>query len=136
MSLAILNRAAAAAVDGAVAEHHRIMRGQRLELVGRSDEGQAGDLGDFFGNLFGKADRRVEAGADGGAALGEFAEAGQGHFDALDRGGDLCGIAGKFLAERQRRGVLGVGAADLDDVAKAFTLASSAACRCFSAGSR
>ena len=29
--------------------------------------------------------------------------------------GDLRRIAGKFLAERERRRVLGVGAADLDD---------------------
>ncbi len=36
--------------------------------------------------------------------------------DALDAVGDLLGIAGKFLAQGERRGVLGMGAADLDDV--------------------
>ena len=37
-------------------------------------------------------------------------------FDAGDAIGDLGGIAGKFLAQGQRRRVLGMGAADLDDV--------------------
>ena len=60
-------------VDRAVAEHHGVVRGQRLELVRRGDEGQAGDGGDALGDLFGEADRRVEAGADGGAALRQFA---------------------------------------------------------------
>ncbi len=35
MSLAILNSAAAAEVERAVAEHHGVVRGQGLELVGR-----------------------------------------------------------------------------------------------------
>jgi hypothetical protein len=48
------------------------MRGQRLELVRRGGEFHAGDGGDALGHLFGKADRRVEAGADGGAALRQF----------------------------------------------------------------
>ena len=39
-----------------------------------------------------------------------------------DRRGDLRGIAGELLAERQRRGVLGVGAADLDDVGERLGL--------------
>ena len=48
---------------------------------------------------------------------------------------DLRGIAGKFLAERERRRILGMGAADLDDAMRtALVLASSAPCRCVSAG--
>ncbi len=35
---------------------------------------------------------------------------------------DLLRIAGEFLAQRQRRGILGVGAADLDDVRPRFRL--------------
>ena len=60
-------------VERAVREHHRVVRGQRLELVRRGDEGQAGDLGDLLGDLLGEADRRVEAGADRGAALRQLA---------------------------------------------------------------
>ena len=103
-------------VDGTMAEDHGIVGSQRLKLVGCGDEGDTGDLGDLFGDLFGKADRGVKAGSDRGAALGKFAEAWQGHFDALDRRGDLGGVTGEFLAKRQRCRILGVRAADLDDV--------------------
>ena len=65
-------------------EDHGIMGGQRLELVGRGDEGQAGDASDFFRHLLGKADGCIEARPNGGAALGEFVKAGQGDFNALD----------------------------------------------------
>ena len=64
-------------VDRAVAEHHGVVGGQRLELVGRGDERQAGDRGDPLGHLLGEAHRRVEAGADGRAALGQLVEPGQ-----------------------------------------------------------
>jgi hypothetical protein len=60
-------------VDGAMREHHRVVGGQRLELVRRRLEVEACDFGDMVRDLFGKADRCVETGADGGAALGEFA---------------------------------------------------------------
>ena len=43
----------------------------------------------------------------------------QHRFDARDAVFDLRGIAGKFLAERQRRRVLQMGAADLDDAVPA-----------------
>ncbi len=76
-----------------------------------------------LGHLLGKADRRVEAGADGRAALGQFAcRPGSVSSMRLIAVGDLRGIAGEFLAERQRRGVLGVGAADLDDVVEGLGL--------------
>ena len=81
------------------------MRGESLELVRRGDEGQLGDLGNALGDLLGEADRRVETGADGGAALRQLVEAGKGEFDAADGRGDLSGIAAEFLAERQRGGV-------------------------------
>ena len=58
--------------DRAVAHHHRVVRGQRLELVRRGLEGEAGDLGDLGGDQLVEAFRRVEAGADGGAALRQF----------------------------------------------------------------
>ena len=54
----------------AVHEHIGVVRGERLELVRRRAEGQAGDLGDLLGEaLPAKPARAVEPGADGGAAL-------------------------------------------------------------------
>jgi hypothetical protein len=60
----------------------------------------------------------IEAGADGGAALRQRVNVVQALDDAAapgDEGGD---VAGKFLAQRERRRVLRMGAADLDDVGK------------------
>ena len=111
-----LEQAGGDRVDRAVAEHHRVMGGQGLELVRSRGEGKAGDGGDLFGDLFGETDGRVQAGADGGAALGQLHQGGQGQLDAGDAVLDLLGIAAELLAQRQGRGVLGVGAADLDDV--------------------
>jgi hypothetical protein len=47
MSLAILKQRHGDRVDRAMGHHHRVVGGQRLELVGRGGERQAGDLGDF-----------------------------------------------------------------------------------------
>ena len=63
--------------DGQHVEHARgldqgVVRGQGLELVRRGLEGQAGDLGDLFGEPFGKTRFGVQARADGGAALRQF----------------------------------------------------------------
>ena len=57
MSLAILNSEAATVLMAPCAEHHGVVGGQRLELVGRGGEGQAGDRGDALGHLLGEADR-------------------------------------------------------------------------------
>jgi len=113
MSLAILN---SDRVDGPVAEDHGVVGGQSLELVGRRGEGQARDFGDVGGHLLCKTDGGVQAGADGGAALGQLHQLGQRLLDPLDAVGDLLRIAAELLAQRQRRGVLSVGAPDLDDV--------------------
>ena len=58
-----------------MAEDHGVMGGQGLELVGCRDEGQASDGGDLGRDKLGEADGGVEAGTDGGAALGEFIKA-------------------------------------------------------------
>ena len=47
MSLAILNSPAARLVERAVREDERVVRGERLELVRRRREGQAGQLRDL-----------------------------------------------------------------------------------------
>ena len=46
----------------------------------------------------------------------------------------LRGVAGEFLAERQRRRILRVGAADLDDAGEFLGLLVERLCRCVSAG--
>jgi len=110
-----LEQGAGDGVQGAVAEDHGVVGGQGLELVGRRDEGQAGDGGDLGGDQLGEAHGSVEAGADGGAALGQLEQARLAQADALQAILDLLGVAGEFLAEGQGGCVLGVGAADLDD---------------------
>ena len=56
-------------VERAVHEDIGVVRGERLELVRRADEGQAGDRGDALGEQLGEFRLGVEAGADRGAAL-------------------------------------------------------------------
>ena len=65
---------------------------------------------------------RVEAGADGGAALRQRMKIFHRHAQPRDAAFDLRGVAGKFLPQRQRRRVLGVGAPDLDDFCKRLFL--------------
>ena len=50
------------------------MAGEGGEFVGRADEGLTGKGGQLGGNGLGKAFRRVQSSADGGAALGQFAD--------------------------------------------------------------
>ena len=60
---------------------------------------------------------RIESGADRGAAQRELAQVRQRGVYMLQRVVKLGNIARELLAQRQRRRVLQVGAADLDDVA-------------------
>ncbi len=92
------------------------MRSLHGEFVRRADERQAGQLGDLGRGGFGKARRGVDPGADRGAAEREAIEAGQGALDALKIVGEHARITRPFLAQRERRRVLHMGAADLDDV--------------------
>ena len=59
---------------------------------------------------------RVQAGADGGAAERDLAEAGEGILDARDALAHLRRVARELLAERDGDGVHPVGAARLDHV--------------------
>ncbi len=103
-------------------EQQRILRGERLELVGRGNEGQPGRLRNFRGHGLAEALGRVEPGADRGAALRQLVEPGQRRLDPLDPERDLPRIARELVAQGQRGGVLRVRAADLDDVRPAFRL--------------
>src|SRR5258708_19053906 len=64
----------------------------------------------------------VEAGAQGGAADRELAEPRQRSTNRALRLLELRHIAGKLLAESERRGVLQVGAADFDDAREGVAL--------------
>src|SRR5437773_5393558 len=79
-------------------------------------ERQGRELGDFLGGANSKFRMRVESRADGGAAYGEIVEAVESDGDAAAITVEHIDVAGKFLAEGERRGVLQMGAADFDDV--------------------
>src|SRR5580693_9262239 len=81
-------------------------------------EGQGGELSDFLRGAFGEFRMGVEAGADGGAANGEIVEAVKRDKDAAAIAVEHIDVAGEFLAQSERRGVLQMGAADFDDVGK------------------
>ena len=93
-----------------------VVRGERLELVRCGDERQTGVARERVGNLLREFRVCVQARAHGGAAECEFGHVGQGVAYMLETVIDLRDPAGDFLTERERRGVLQVGAADLDDV--------------------
>ena len=96
--------------------HQRIVRRQRLELVGRGDEGKAGQVGDLGRDRDIEPLGRVEAGADRGAALRELHHPVRRRLDPLTRQNQLRGIARKLLPQGERRRVLQMGAADLHDI--------------------
>src|SRR5277367_4147426 len=79
-------------------------------------EREVGEFGDFLCGAFGEFGMGVEAGAYGGAADGEIVEAVESHGDAAAVAVEQIDVAGKFLAEGKRRGVLEMGAADFYDV--------------------
>ena len=122
MSLAIFISDGGEHVERARDLDQRVMRGERLEFIGRRNERQAGDLGSRGGKALGEAFLRIEAGADGGAALREGIEPRQRRFDARDAVLDLPRIGAEFRAEPQRRRVLQMRAADLDDVGEFLRL--------------
>ena len=78
--------------------------------------------GDVPREQLGELRLRVEPGADRGAALRQRVEILHRHAQPRDAALDLRGIAGEFLAERQRRRILGMGAADLDDLGERLLL--------------
>ena len=87
-------------------------------LFGRCER-QARKVGDLLGEGLGKALRCVEPGADGRPTLGQAIDSRQHAFDPLDIVRELLGVTGEFLSERERRRVLQMRAADLDDLVPA-----------------
>ena len=92
------------------------MRALHRELVGRRDERQIGELGDLRRRRLGEAGRRIDAGTDRGPAQRELVNVAQRMLDARQVFGQHADIARPFLAQRDRRRVLQMRAADLDDV--------------------
>ena len=122
MSLAILNRPAARLVSAPWAKTRASCEASASNLFSADVNGSPVSSLTFLGERLGEARMRVEAGADGGAALRQGVEAGQGRLDARDAERDLRRVAGELLAEGNRRRVLQVRAADLDDVGEGFGL--------------
>ncbi len=101
-----------------VQQHERLVAGQRGELVGRASKRQTGERGDPPRATLAELRVGVEAGADRGAAERELVHGGQRRLDGGARDVDLRDPAGHFLADRERRRVLQVRPADLDDAGK------------------
>src|SRR5260370_41493199 len=76
---------------------------------------QTGEPGDFLRGALGEFGMGVEAGADGRAPDGQIVEAVESDSDAATVAVEKIDVAGKFLAEGERRGVLQMRAADFDD---------------------
>ena len=99
----------------AVRGDQRIVRGQRGKFVRRTGEGQAAAARQFGRDARAELGVRVQSGADGGAADRQRVQRRQGgEYDCFGKL-QLRDVGGKLLAERQRRGVLQMRAADLDD---------------------
>src|SRR5207237_9966964 len=92
-------------------------------------EGQPGEFGDFARGAFGEFEMGVEAGADGSAADGEIVEAVESDGDAATIAVKHIDVAGKFLAERERRGVLQVAAGELEEVRESFRFSAERGAR-------
>ena len=107
-------------------EHQRLVAGERGELVLRLDERQPGLERHQATDPIGKLRMGVEPGAHGGAADGELVQARQRRAHRLLRLRELRHVARKFLAQRQRRGVLQVRAPDLHDACERVALGGKA----------
>jgi hypothetical protein len=117
-------------------EYDGVVRCERLELVLCAHEGQTCELGYPRGNELGELGLAVEPGAYRGAALRQRIKLLERGIEPCSAVPDLRRIARELLAERQRRCVLSVGAADLDDMGELFAFFSSASCRCSAGMSR
>ena len=100
----------------------RIAVGLRLEVVERGRDRQPRGVGEQGAHALGELGVRVQAGAGGGAAERDLAEARERVLDARAAELDLRGVAAELLAERDGHGVHEVRAAGLDDVGERLGL--------------
>ena len=96
-------------------EDQRVVSRERLELVGRAGEGMAGEPGQLLRHAVGEFGVRVEAGAHRGTAQRQLAQVRQRGLHVPDPVIELRHPAADLLPQGERRGVLQVRAADLDD---------------------
>ena len=94
------------------------MAGEGGEFVGRGLEWEAGEFRDVRGGAVAEFGVGIQPGADGGAADGELVEAGEREFDIAQGLVEQAHVAGEFLPECERSGILEVRAADFHDVGK------------------
>ena len=88
------------------------------KLVGRGDKRQAGQVRQLLRHRHSIALRRVQASAHGRAAQRQFAQVRQGRTHMLLGMVQLRHPARNLLTQRDRRGVLQVGAANFYDIGK------------------
>src|SRR3954453_3804305 len=98
--------------------HYRIVRGKGFKLVRSCLEFGSCHLGYFLSNTFGKTDECVKTRADCCAALSQLSKVRKNELDAFQIAVELCNIAAELLTKRQRRGILQMCPADLDDIFK------------------
>nr|GEU28044.1 chaperone protein DnaJ A6, chloroplastic [Tanacetum cinerariifolium] len=120
--------------ERAMGGQQRVVARQRGEFVLGSAERQRERVLQLGGDAVRIFRVSVEAGTDGGAARRQLQHAGQGVLDRLLGKVEMGHIAREFLAQRERGGVLQVGAADLDDVGKRLGLGLQAGAQLAQAG--
>ena len=98
--------------------HQGVGAGQGFKFVGGCDQGQTGESRQLCRHGLGIARRRVQAGADRRAAQGQLTQMGQGGAHMGLTVLELRHVARELLPQRERRGVLQMGAANLHDVGK------------------
>ena len=116
--------------DGVRAQHaaqldERVAAALGLEVVAGLGERLAGRLVEPRDRPLGEPGRRVDAGADGGAAERQLADAGEDGLEPLAGAVDDGGVPAELLAEHHRRGVHQVRAAGLHGVGELVALAVS-----------
>lgn len=95
-----------------------VVAGEGGEFVGRGLEREASEFCDVRGGSVAELGVGIQARADGGAANGELVEAGERKFNVAQGLVEQAHVAGEFLPECERSGILEVRATDLDDVGK------------------
>jgi hypothetical protein len=95
-----------------------ILSCQSFEFVGSCAEVVPGLLLKVLSNLLGKTLKGVKTSADGGTALCDLINILQGLSDTFVTIAQLVDIAGEFLSESQRSGILSMGATDLNYIVK------------------
>ena len=112
--------------ERAMQADQRLVSGQRGEEVSGHHKGFVQAFGEQRGDPGAKCRMRIQPRPDGGAADGEGMHGGQCAVQCVFGNRKLGVVAAELLAERERCGVLQMGAADLDDMTALSTETDSA----------